>query len=1079
MTAHREPPDQASRMRALSELDTNFLVEAGAGSGKTTLLAGRMAALVESGIRTSHIAAVTFTRKAAGELRERFQLALERALDTARSANHGDRIGRLGTALADIDEAFLGTIHAFCARLLRERPIEAGLDPTFREVEPDEATELGNAWWHDWLDRLHMAGDADLQQMLDLGIEPDRLASAFAMFVRFPDVDFSASPTHVPDVAAVRVLVEQLLDRANHMMPRDEPDSGWDALQLVVRRLLFERRNDGWNSTPEFCDTLAGIGASNVTQNRWIGVSGDDKKDKAAAKALGEEFERLKSGDVARVVREWRAHRYPPVATLLRRAADEFATYRVASGILDFEDLLLHAARLLASDADARRALGERFRHVLVDEFQDTDPVQAQVLFLLASDPLQDAGGASWTTATLRPGALFVVGDPKQSIYRFRRADITTYAAAKALLAQQGAVLPLTANFRSVPAVAALVNAHFGDANVFPPTQTPQQASFAPMEPMRDAATAGGVFYYDVVGDKARPSAEAIVAMDAAWVASVIEARINAKVRAPEDFLILCRSRASLAAYARELAQRNIPASVSGALTDFATELQELQVVLQLLDDPTSSILTVAALEGVFVGATPADLWAAKQAGISFQIAVAAPSPASEDAERAGRVRAGLGRLHTWLALSRRVAPDELLEVILDETGLLARTAAGDLGDQRAGLLLDLVTQVRSATIDGTGSATTALAVLDRLLAAEAPEASLRPGRTDAVRVMNLHKAKGLEAKVVFLAAPTLMKDHDVEVAVRRDGDVARGGMRIVDTSKRAKVVLAAPADWDAQSAAEQAFLDAEEDRLLYVAATRACDELVIARLVVTPAKGPPRLAGETAWGKLQPTLEGRATAIEHTPTEATGREQLDERGPEIAVRAHATEGARRQAALAGYHLTTVSRSAKPDAAERGDQRHATGAGAAWGRAVHRTLEWLGRDGGEGALNSMAVAIAQEEQLTAPLDAEALVRLVERAMRRPEWKALITARERVVEFPVMEWRTGGGTAPVFVEGVIDAAYRDEGGWTVLDWKTDLDDASWATRRPQYQAQVDQYASMLGRATGRPSTGALVRLVDTA
>jgi len=82
------------------------------------------------------------------------------------------------------------------------------------------------------------------------GIEPDRLASAFAMFVRFPDVDFSASPTHVPDVAAVRVLVEQLLDRANHMMPRDEPDSGWDALQLVVRRLLFERRNDGWNSTP-------------------------------------------------------------------------------------------------------------------------------------------------------------------------------------------------------------------------------------------------------------------------------------------------------------------------------------------------------------------------------------------------------------------------------------------------------------------------------------------------------------------------------------------------------------------------------------------------------------------------------------------------------------------------------------------------------------------------------------------------------------------------------------------------------------------------------------------------------------
>ena len=223
MTAKSPPPDQAARTQVLTVLDRNFLVEAGAGSGKTTLLAGRMAALVESGVPTWQLAAVTFTRKAAGELRERFQLALEKALVEARAtgdasgaerasgarerASGAERIARLTGALDKIDEAFLGTIHSFCARLLRERPLEAELDPHFREVEPDEADELRDAWWQEWLERQHLHGAPDLAQMLELGIEPEQLGKAFKTFDQYPDVDFGSNEVPAPDVAPVRAAL--------------------------------------------------------------------------------------------------------------------------------------------------------------------------------------------------------------------------------------------------------------------------------------------------------------------------------------------------------------------------------------------------------------------------------------------------------------------------------------------------------------------------------------------------------------------------------------------------------------------------------------------------------------------------------------------------------------------------------------------------------------------------------------------------------------------------------------------------------------------------------------------------------
>ena len=152
--ALRGLPDAAARARIREDLDTNLLVEAGAGAGKTTAMVGRMVALVRSGrAEVQQIAAVTFTRKAAAELRERFQTALEKALHAAVDPDDSEVRARLDRALRDIDRAFLGTIHAFCARLLRERPLEAGLDPGFRETLGSEEKRQQRQFWLTHLER--------------------------------------------------------------------------------------------------------------------------------------------------------------------------------------------------------------------------------------------------------------------------------------------------------------------------------------------------------------------------------------------------------------------------------------------------------------------------------------------------------------------------------------------------------------------------------------------------------------------------------------------------------------------------------------------------------------------------------------------------------------------------------------------------------------------------------------------------------------------------------------------------------------------------------------------------------------
>ncbi|MGH7552952.1 MAG: UvrD-helicase domain-containing protein, partial [Longimicrobiales bacterium] len=530
-------PDAAARSRIEEDLDTNLLVEAGAGAGKTRAMVGRMVALIRAGrAHIAQIAAVTFTRKAAAELRERFQTELEKELLVARTDDDTAIATRMDAALRDIDRAFVGTIHSFCARLLRERPLDAGIDPGFRELMAGEEQRLRREYWSKHVERLAAEGDDSLGDLSRVGLRPAQLFTLFETLTDYADVSFPSEPVPRPDPSPARRELEALMEEAEPLMPVEEPEAGWDELQTAIRSLRFYRRL-GWEDDVRFLDALASAFSSpnRITIVRW------DEEAKVAAKALSNRFNDFASEDGVggRTLSQWYAHRYPVALSFAGRAATEYAEERRRAGMLSFQDLLMLTAELLRSRPAAREELSERYRFVLVDEFQDTDPVQAEVLFLLAAE-----AAADWHGAVPRPGALFVVGDPKQSIYRFRRADITLYSQVKERFRSFGAVLELTANFRSRPPIERFVNETF--RRHFPKEPTAQQAAFAPMRVVWPDAEPQGVFFYSLTRKAKRDLDVDLAAQDADRVASWIAARVRAGDRSAGDFMVLTRRKKHL-----------------------------------------------------------------------------------------------------------------------------------------------------------------------------------------------------------------------------------------------------------------------------------------------------------------------------------------------------------------------------------------------------------------------------------------------------------------------------------------------------------------------------------------------------
>ena len=377
-----------------------------------------------------------------------------------------------------LERSFIGTIHSFCARLLRERPVEAGIDPEFRELEEHEDSVLLEKSWDEYLAKARLENEAALRGLDEAGLNPSELESAFRTISEFPDVEAVPGRSEPPEFGAVRGALEGLVDMASALVPKERPEKGRDALQSLFVRLFRRRRNIGFADGRRLMESVELFDKKLcVTKNRW-----GSKDDAARLLAAAESFQEK----VARpALREWREFRHTKALAFLGPAIAFYAERRRAEARLNFQDQLMLAAKLLRDNPEVRGYFRERFHPVLVDEFQDTDPIQAEILFLLAGT---DDAERDWTKLAPAPGSLFLVGDPKQSIYRFRRADIDIYNLVKDRIeASGGETLALSANFRSLRSIADWVNPIFdpGRGGVFPACADAYQAGFMPLETVR------------------------------------------------------------------------------------------------------------------------------------------------------------------------------------------------------------------------------------------------------------------------------------------------------------------------------------------------------------------------------------------------------------------------------------------------------------------------------------------------------------------------------------------------------------------------------------------------------------------
>ena len=1040
-------PDRIDRSQIEQGLDLNMLVEASAGTGKTECLCRRIAnALVNGDADPENTVAITFTRKAASELRGRLRLTLEKMRAEADEA----QTTRVQKTLERLDYAFVGTIHSFCSRLLREHPIEAGVSPGFMELDPLAYRHMMGECFGRTLDRLRHDAPVLLGELIRAGIKSNELLPALDVICQQQDVTFDYPLVKLPDLGKVERKLTTFCEQMAGLVPEVIAESTTCPIQKNWRDLQHQIRFIDLEQPESLVRCLVGWRANHkIIQKYWPGSGQQRKQLCQTVTSLVCEF----ANDVSEpFMVAWRSYLYGRLLKILNAARDDFRAERLRSGQLDYGDLLSLSAKLLESNLEVRRRLQSKFRWLFVDEFQDTDPLQATVLLLLAST--SDYKGDCWREAPLRPGALFLVGDPKQSIYRFRRADIDLFEEVKKRIEDCGGkALPLTSSFRSVPSLCDWNNKVF--SSLLPKQSVPGQAKFNPLISVRsdDEASLCGAYVLtsnvDRYTDVSRAEAERL--------ANQIVNGVRGGEFEWRDFMILTARRAEVAHYSRALETRGVPVEVAGARPQEGAWGSNFFDLLYVLATPEDPIATVGVLRGPLYGIDDETLYLHRRDGGRFNLSY----PGESGHELVLGALSDLNEMRDWV---KQMPAGAVAERILDHTGILASAYTTDQGEGEVPALLQVVAQIRNYSNEGR-----TLAQSLELLQLQEPEypVALNTGCQNVVRIMNLHQAKGLQARVVMLAAPTSgMSDH-VSLRVVKENEHAYGFLSI----KRGYAILAEPHDWSTHEAEEAEYVRHERTRLLYVATTRARDALVVGRWDGTH-KRPSR-----TWEALEPFLDDAekfplddSPAQVENPRHSLSLEQADNASVE------------RLARWAEGRKPTWSRSAVTELGDKSHRRYGTpavvaergpDAGAAWGDLIHRLLEQATRipQITDQQLTKLARWFAYESPELFEV-VELAVSTVRDVLNSDAWQKVLSADRSLAEVPFGVAIKAGST-PTMVFGVVDLALEKDGTWELIDHKTDhLAEQELADR---YSDQLQNYAQFWRKLAGEVGGARLHRV----
>jgi len=740
---------------------------------------------------------------------------------------------------------------------------------------------------------------------------------------------------------------------------------------------------------------------------------------------------------------------------------ERFREEYLRRGHLDFDGLLVLTRALLAHRHEVRDALKRRYDMLLVDEFQDTDPLQYEIMLLLAER--LDCSGSDPFTTELTPGKLFVVGDAKQSVYRFRGADYAAYDRAVRRIVDTGGVqLDLVTNFRSVPEVLDPINALF-EAPSGAWSASDYQPDYMAIHSAREAAGEPRVELW-TVDMEGKPLAHERRAAEGRVIAETIERWVDEGRASYHDFTILFRAFTNVTHYLRPLRERGIPFVVDGG-REFLNrpEIGQLMAALRALSRPADQAALLAFLRSPAGGVSDRELAQFAAAGGRWRWS------ADADSQRFPELARAFATMCQLSAETAGLPVDALVRRVLDRTLLAPLGAAAFEGAQRVANLQKLVAAAGELARDGSLTLDQVIDALEqgRLEDIET-DRPLADDAAEAVRITSIHRMKGLENRIVLV--PDLARGS-------RQGDSRKPVVQLRSAPDgQALACLAAGGFSNAAHAwnelEERHHEEAEELRVLYVALTRARDRLL---LLATPTTSSAWLEALAPWGYdkdaplesgtligegqvrfLRKPLPKRAAAVEPAAEDDALQATEDYKDAHRRWLEQSSEGL-----LAPSGGARSSEGIKRDPAPAQDRE----LGLALGQLLHKLLEgW--EPGGRAKMRERLKRQAERIAAERDLEPSRLIQEGESAfdafLASPLARRLDQIERIAAELPILVQSPEDGKR---YRGSIDLLYRAEGGELVVaDYKTDhASDAELLATR--YGAQLRVYAEAVRQATG--------------
>jgi len=1072
MTVLESVPFTQEQLDAISRRDGQLFLDAAAGSGKTAVLVERFVkAVLDDGIDVAAILTITFTEKAAAEMRERIR----------------ERLEDLGAAEAAraTEGAFISTIHGFCSRVLRAHALAAGIDPAFTVLDELEAGRLADTAFERALVKLaeRVPGAVELISSYGAWDLRGAIQSVYAELrsrgARAPRLP--ALP-EAPDLERAR----SELDAAARAAALELGGVAAPSSKVVEALARLERLE-------RLLSSVAEPWPGDVGSARLPGGNGAALTTPVCAE-YAESLDRFR----AVVADRWATRALSLLDELLAGFGAEYERSKRERSGLDFEDLELLCRDLLRADPELRDRYRARFTRVMVDELQDTNAIQLELVELVSDDNL------------------FTVGDAQQSIYGFRHADVELFERRGERLADRGARATLRINFRSRPRIVEVINRVFTDqlGERFTPLVTGREG-----EPGEEAAVE-----LLVVDKGADWSSEGLTAPWRVAEARALAARVSGLVHdgaTPGEIVVLTRAATDMRAYERALEERGIPTYMVGG-RGYWSHPQVLDMVsyLRALANPRDEEALYSLLASPMVGASPDVLVllgaAARADGrdpwwvLREQLDDSGAARTSEAGCRAGRKPEGLldevrvderdrlAAFVSWMAGERRLAAragvEDLLERALVHTGYDLVVLAMPGGQRRLANVRKLMRLGREHEA-AHGPDLRGFLELVRVRSEswrpdpDQGEAPVESEALDAVRLMTIHRAKGLEFEIVCVA--DLGRAPRWRPEALRVGSDGRVGLRLARPGTGAREPALA---YDQLGEERREAEAAEERRLFYVAMTRARERLILSGAARLDVWGGPVSSGAPPIASLGPALVGDLSAGEGV-SEGVGftlvrpsEQDVDDRvrpiaaldrpgivegleAPVIPAPAAPAVGAVSYTSLAAYQrcgyrfyvervLGVPPREPPPGSGDRPAAEVL--AAAERGTVVHALLERLDFRRPVRPRPDAIIALAPREPREAEL--EEIAGLVERfgatELCARLGRAAAVRREQRFAFPL---------ASTLITGMLDVIGSEPGGRTlIVDYKTDRLDGSdpAAVVAREYATQRLVYALAAIRAGAR-------------